>query len=945
MRRDAVLQFVCSACEGQEPGFGVTAQETADALGIWRNDAAVELNRLVSEGKLQRKGKKNIRFFPAVPKDAPLPDAENCDSTPEGQKHFYDLVGADGSLKYQLRVAMAAVAYPPNGLNMLITGSTGSGKSHFAQTLWKYAKEAGAFGRAPEDIPFVVFNCAEYADNPQLLLSHLFGYKKGAFTGALEDKAGIVEQANGGILFLDEIHCLSSSGQEIFFSLLDSGIFRRVGDNTPRTSRFMLIGATTKPLTDLLETFLRRMPVLISMPSLSDRPIRERLELVEYFYTEEAMHIGRTLRIQKDALNSILNYSLHSNLGVLKNLVQLSCAKAFLRENVKGNRTGEISVTFSDLSFQTYNEASDTEKNFSGCQQFTEELVVPNQRTKNEKANMSPLVDVYDFVESRLFGEEKHPTGTDNLQQIIASEIDSYYIDMERALQSPDMDQKLLDSVLFPGSIGICSEFLGRASVALDHVYPPTTATLLAMHISQYVNRMRSEQPVFPLGVRDLQGYSAELAFLQENRDWLSQAINVPVSTDEMNCLAVLLHQAGRKPEKPPVQLTLASVSDSVAAGMARHLNAVYGTNHVHWLDSAAGGTIFQALCQHLRAFHGEAGNLIFTDMKILTTLEPELYKATGVPCRIVPILEQRLLMEACRLTLHSKQEDLDELKDQIMEEYYRLVLHFFQDSRLDLPVLQEKYATEPPKKVILSICITGIGSARSILDILQKRLAYIPMLRIVAVSALDDVQQIAAQYGNALRLVVGTVDPDISGVPFISADRVFSHEGLMAIAAVVDDWEMESGKPLAQPNETSGSETRNLLVQSLPYIAPHIDGQLALDCIERMTQELEQKHYHRPLPQDVKVRLFMHAASMLERNTEGIPLSMEPEHEELLQENLAWFELLQSLIDSCFTPFGKTIPRAEVFYFMLSLPQRIGENPEMLPAEENNDDRRNEHG
>lgn len=427
----------------------------------------------------------------------------------------------------------------------------------------------------------MVFNCAEYADNPQLLLSHLFGYKKGAFTGALKDKPGLVEQANGGILFLDEIHCLSSTGQEMFFSLLDTGVFRRVGDNTPRTSRFMLVGATTKPLTDLLETFLRRMPVLISMPTLSDRPMGERLELVEHFYAEEAEHIGRVLRLQKGALNSILDYSLHSNLGVLKNLVQLSCAKAFLRENVAGNRTGEIAVTFSDLSFQIYNGPAETEKYLPGSLCFAEDLVVPNQRIQNGRAGMSSLVDVYDFVESRLSSEQRGSHGMDNLQQIIASEIDNYYVDMERALQAPDVDQRLLDSVLFPGSIGICSEFLSRASHALDHVYPPIAATLLAMHISQYVSRMRSEQPAFPLSVQSLQGYGAELAFLRENRQWLSQAIKVRISTDEMNCLAILLRQAGKKKEKPPVWLTLASGSDSVAAGMARHLNSVYGTNHI----------------------------------------------------------------------------------------------------------------------------------------------------------------------------------------------------------------------------------------------------------------------------------------------------------------------------------------------------------------------------
>lgn len=405
MRRDHVLQFVLEAA--QTPDFqGVTAQAVADALSIWRNDAAVELNKLVAEGKLRRVGKKNVRFFPASEETADIrPEPAVQEEPPQAEEEtgqyraFSGLVGADGSLKYQLRVAMAAVAYPPNGLNMLITGSTGSGKSHFARTIWEYAKETKALCGAHAPIPFVEFNCAEYADNPQLLLSHLFGYKKGAFTGALEDKPGLVEQANGGILFLDEIHGLSSTGQEMFFSLLDTGVFRRVGDNTPRTSRFMLIGATTKPLTDLLETFLRRMPVLISMPTLSDRPMKERLELVEHFYAEEADHIGRTLRIQKGALNSILDYSLHSNLGVLKNLVQLSCAKAFLRENVAGNRTGEIAVTFSDLSFQTYNVSAETEKFAHGDLHFAEDLVVPNQRIQSSAADVASFVDVYDFVE------------------------------------------------------------------------------------------------------------------------------------------------------------------------------------------------------------------------------------------------------------------------------------------------------------------------------------------------------------------------------------------------------------------------------------------------------------------------------------------------------------------------------------------------------------------
>ena len=135
---------------------------------------------------------------------------------------------------------------------------------------------------------------------------------------------------------------------------------------------------------------------------------------------------------------------------------------------------------------------------------------MPNQRIQSSAADVASFVDVYDFVESRLSGEQEQHHDAGNLQQIIAAEIDNYYVDMERALQAPDVDRSLLDSVLFPGSIGICSEFLSRASYALNHVYPSIAATLLAMHLSQYVSRMRSEQPAFPLSVRGgLQGYKA----------------------------------------------------------------------------------------------------------------------------------------------------------------------------------------------------------------------------------------------------------------------------------------------------------------------------------------------------------------------------------------------------------------------------------------------------
>ena len=68
--------------------------------------------------------------------------------------------------------------------------------------------------------------------------------------------------------------------------------------------------------------------------------------------------------------------------------------------------------------------------------------------------------------------------------------------------------------------------------------------------------------------------------------------------------------------------------------------------------------------------------------------------------------------------------------------------------------------------------------------------------------------EKLAEQYGSSLRLVVGTVEPNIPGVPFITADRVFSREGIMAIASIVDDWGMDTKQMLSGQEETSGGET-----------------------------------------------------------------------------------------------------------------------------------------
>ena len=194
---------------------------------------------------------------------------------------FSRIVGNNGSLSQTTKLAKAAVLYPKYGLHTLIVGSTGVGKSQLVEEMHCFAKKV----RNTKNIPLVIFNCADYGDNPQLLVAQLFGYSKGSFTGADADKAGLVEKANGGMLFLDEIHRLPSKGQEILFRIMDRGEFSRLGETDRiRKVELMIIGATTESLeSSLLNTFRRRVPVMIQIHSLEERPNVERLKLIRIF--------------------------------------------------------------------------------------------------------------------------------------------------------------------------------------------------------------------------------------------------------------------------------------------------------------------------------------------------------------------------------------------------------------------------------------------------------------------------------------------------------------------------------------------------------------------------------------------------------------------------------------------------------------------------------------
>lgn len=314
---------------------GVTAGELAASLGLSRANVSSDLNRLCEERKAEKEGSKPVYYrisAAAVQKNA---------------EYFLDAFARDNpSLFHCVEQAKAAVLYPPHGMHMLLFGETGVGKSMFVEMIYRYVHENDFLSG---DAPFVVFNCADYADNPQLLVSQLMGTKKGAFTGADADRPGLLEKADGGILFLDEVHRLPPQGQEMLFTFIDKGTYRRLGEtDADRKASVLLICATTEdPDSNLLKTFVRRIPMILKIPNLSERSLDERLNLISHFFMGESARLGKPISVSVNSVRSLLSYHCPNNVGQLKSDIQIICAKAY-SDYISGIRN-ELCVVSMDL--------------------------------------------------------------------------------------------------------------------------------------------------------------------------------------------------------------------------------------------------------------------------------------------------------------------------------------------------------------------------------------------------------------------------------------------------------------------------------------------------------------------------------------------------------------------------------------------------------------------
>ncbi|MCK5162838.1 MAG: sigma-54-dependent Fis family transcriptional regulator [Desulfobacula sp.] len=203
---------------------------------------------------------------------------------------------------------------------VLILGETGTGKELIADAVQRISLRKNA--------PYIKVNCGAIPET--LVDSELFGYRKGAFTGANEDRAGRFEQADGGTLFLDEIGDLPLQLQVRLLRVLQNGVIERLGSGNPIPVDVRIIAATHRPLETMLQngTFREDLYYRLSAFPLTIPPLRERTQdlpsLVYHFLKKIAkeMNFSKTPQLSKNTMERLKTYSWPGNVRELQNLIE-----------------------------------------------------------------------------------------------------------------------------------------------------------------------------------------------------------------------------------------------------------------------------------------------------------------------------------------------------------------------------------------------------------------------------------------------------------------------------------------------------------------------------------------------------------------------------------------------------------------------------------------------
>lgn len=921
MIRNYIYKF-CSNLTAEDiinnPYIGISSLDISENLDILRNNASSDLNKLHKDGILIKiKGKPtkyfykdhleqlfNLNLFDSsieclslnelidiqendIKFDSILPKKKDTDP-------FSKLIGASNSLMSIVKLAKSSILYP-GGLHTLLLGESGVGKSLFAELMYEYGLINNIFSK---DSSFVVFNCADYANNPNLLVSQLFGSVKGAYTGAESDKKGLIEEANNGVLFLDEIHRLPPEGQEMLFLYIDKKKFRRLGEvSSERTSNVLIIAATTEnPNSMLLTTFIRRIPAIVKIPNLNDRSLSEKLMLVTSLYDNEARKVNMPIIASKDCLSDLMLYNPKGNIGQLSSDIQLSVARAYL--DSKMNNLDKVYITKESLPLYTSNTLTNID---ISTRQKVELLLDKDEYRFLPKLDFKKNINTpsYDFIKffNTQFEENK--------------DLKKAFSDYTQLIAKSFVLENIFPDFIDDEISEIVSTLSDILYEDLNLIIDKSSYIALALYLKNLkdYDNINSTPTALELSEisSEIKNISKKLIKILEGR------FNIYCPTSELNNLMVIIDSLKSKEIFEPVGVMIAAHGDSIATDIANVANDLLSINFALSVDmplTENPNNILSLIIEKLKGKSFKRGLILFADMGSLTNLDESIKKETGINVVTLQSINILLVIEAIRKSIFLK-NDLEDILHDLLWANNKLNYSF--NKKI------ENYLSINKKNVIYTVCNSGEGIAnylkKSIEDLLKTNNIFnveIIPLSIENKKKLRDIIKQTSIDKRALA-IIGSVNPDNSDIPFISLEDILLNSGINKLLNILGIKEKPSSNKIVKSitkeisiDITCDAVNKYLTILSGDKIKYHI-----LEFINIIETELNIDIANSSLS-----KIFIHVSCVIERILlKDFVLTSHEEISSYKKKNEKYISLIQKAFVSIIDTFNISIPDNELYF------------------------------
>lgn len=888
--------------------YGIDALTIADKLGLQRNLVSHVLNELTKEEEAIKVNKRPVYF---MSKEVYEEDSNrftlisdyikevSYSNTNNDIDNFKELIGASSSLKDVVQQCKSAVSYPPNGLPFLLIGSSGVGKSFLAQKVYDYARNCSYI---KEEAPFEIFNCAEYANNPELFSAILFGSAKGAYTGADSDRIGLIEKANGGYLFLDEIHRLPPEGQEKLFLFLDKGIFRRLGETEKkRHANVRLIFATTEnPENKFLQTFLRRIPLIVKIPSFKERPLKEKLDLIDNFYKREALNINRDIIVNSQVINILINSNAHGNIGKLINAIKLSCANAL--NNTQEKRTKVLKVKINNLPKDIIEQDEDISLNnlnindlFISCSEKNGRDYLNTHINKASGITEELNEAIKELEKGKITEEEFFINGTKIFNDLI-----DHIVFNEKYRNSKNVIyrsiEKTVESTLHFMNLNYGIDYLTNSSEIMANLITYFVEFQNEDYIKEEISLIKQLSKKFH------KEYKLVLKLIKDIHNNLDLEINKSVEI----YLLIYIRSLDKSIQNN-VNAIIIAHGHSTASSIAGVANRLFGKYIFEPFDMPIESSpldVSNKILEYVKTIDTSKGLLILVDMGSLETIYILLEKEIYGDIAIVDNVSTKLVLD-----IGSRILSLQPLK-QIAEEA----------SKKNVSKVNYIESSKKKSDVIITTCITGIGTASKIKDLLNNCFNE------------DEVKVVAYDYESLkengkedfvfkqynVKLIIGTNDPKIDNIPFISLENLIMKKANSVLSntlkGIVDDNIIEKINKEAVKLFTLENVLNYLTILNPDKIVDQVE-----DALTNLERSLGFK-----LENDLKISLYIHISCMIERLVIKDPIMNYRDCEDFEQCHVHFIKMTRKAFSVIENFYRVEIPISEIGFIYDSIKNKV---------------------